>query len=211
MPAVEFIFGGTFDPIHNGHINILESLQRLCPQWPIRILPCAVPVLKKTTGATFEQRVEMIKLATEKYTNLNLDLREGERQGKSYTIDSVRELRQEHPDRRFILVIGSDNLDYLEQWHQCNQLVRFCHLLVVNRPASKLHNITQIMKRLGFEMTTELSELVTIESGVCFSLQIEEKDISSTHIRKNLHVAYEPLMATPKAVQKYIKDNLIYQ
>lgn len=211
MSKVEFIFGGSFDPIHNGHINIIESLIAEIPMWPIRILPCAVPALKKATSARFWQRCEMISLATEFMANVEIDTREFARKGKSYTIDTLIDLKKQYPERRFIVVIGSDNLDSIEQWHKSDQLRDFCHLLVVSRPNSTLNSLGNKMKKLEFHQSDELRELEREISGFYFVLSIEEKDISSTNIRAKYEQKVERATNLPLVVQQYIKDNFIYQ
>ena len=210
-PSVEIVFGGSFDPIHMGHINIIENLNNQCPQWTIRILPCAVPALKKQTTASFQQRVDMIRLATNEFEHLQIDSREALRDGKSYTIDTLKELVNEHPERLFLLVVGSDNLQTINQWHSSGELANYCHLVVVNRKKQKMENLKPVMSELGFEEVSELEELVSKAAGLYFAFLINEKDISSTSIRNSLKSTFEQPVETPQIVQNYIKENLIYQ
>jgi nicotinate-nucleotide adenylyltransferase len=183
MSDIEFIFGGSFDPIHFGHLHIIDSLQDLNSSWPVRILPCSVPALKKRTSASFVQRVEMIQLALKDYNNVIVDRRESHRTGKSYSYDTLRELAQEYPGRRFVLVIGSDNLETIGQWYQAEQLAKCCHLVVVDRPDTSVEQQQAHLIDLGFRAVTSHLELAEVKSGLFYHYKIIERDTSSTAIR----------------------------
>jgi nicotinate-nucleotide adenylyltransferase len=183
MSDIEFILGGSFDPIHFGHLHIIDSLQDLNSSWPVRILPCSVPALKKRTSASFVQRVEMIQLALKDYNNVIVDRRESHRTGKSYSYDTLRELAQEYPGRRFVLVIGSDNLETIGQWYQAEQLAKCCHLVVVDRPDTSVEQQQAHLIDLGFRAVTSHLELAEVKSGLFYHYKIIERDTSSTAIR----------------------------
>ncbi len=183
MSDIEFIFGGSFDPIHFGHLHIIDSLQDLNSSWPVRVLPCSVPALKKRTSASFVQRVEMIQLALKDYNNVIVDRRESHRTGKSYSYDTLRELAQEYPGRRFVLVIGSDNLETIGQWYQAEQLAKCCHLVVVDRPDTSVEQQQAHLIDLGFRAVTSHLELAEVKSGRFYHYKIIERDTSSTAIR----------------------------
>lgn len=208
---IEFIFGGSFDPVHVGHINVIEKLRENCFDWPIRLLPCAVPALKDATNANFQQRVDMLRIATEHIDNIIIDERENTRTGKSYTLDSLQGLTKEKCSTRFVLVIGADTFKYMKQWHQWQQLKDYCHLLLVNRPGSSIDNLDSRMQQLGFDCTKNVQKLELLPSGHYYCLNIEEKDISSTSIRSNLHRGLSVKQLIPSKVIDYIKKNLIYQ
>jgi len=215
MKEIEFLFGGSFDPVHNGHLHVIKQLKKFAIDQPVRILPCSVPALKKVTGASFLQRVVMLEHAIreldENAENIVIDPREGSRQGKSYTFDTLVELGQQYPDRNFILVIGSDNLESLKYWHNWRQLFEHCHLLVVNRPGASIKDIDAIAVSLGFcEAKTHL-KLETTPCGRYYCLNIEEKDISSTEIRNRVlkDLAVDQLIS--KSVEDYIRKEAIYK
>lgn len=186
MSDVEFIFGGSFDPIHFGHLHIIDSLQSLNSNWPIRILPCSVPALKKQTCASFQQRIEMINLALNDYENVIVDQREATRTGKSYSYDTLLELAREHPKRRFVWVIGSDNLESIGKWHHAKQLASYCHMIVVNRPNSSVEQQQSQVLDLGFQKAESYSQFAEVQSGLFYHYKITEKETSSTAIRENL-------------------------
>ena len=208
---IEFIFGGSFDPVHIGHINVIEKLRENCSDWPIRLLPCAVPALKNATSGNFEQRVNMLRIATEHIDNIVIDERENARMGISYTIDSLQDLTEEKYLTKFVLVIGMDTFKNMNQWHQWHHLKDYCHLLLVNRPGSSIENIDSEMRQLGFDCTKNVQKLELLSSGHYYCLNIEEKDISSTGIRSNLQRGLSVKSLVPSKVIDYIKKNLIYQ
>jgi len=207
---IEFIFGGSFDPVHIGHINVIDKLREKCPGWPIRLLPCAIPALKNTTTASFAQRVKMLGIATEHIENLIIDERENKRAGKSYTLDSLQSLTQEIPATKFVLVIGADTFKSLQLWHHWQQLKDYCHLLLVNRPGIQTGDVKKEMALLGFVCTKNIQKLELMPAGHYYCLDMEEKDISSTGIRSQLHGGLSVEQLMPCKVIDYIKKNLIY-
>lgn len=207
---IEFIFGGSFDPVHFGHINVVEKLREECPAWPIRLLPCALPALKDATSVSFERRVDMLKLATDHLDKIVIDERENKRTGKSYTLDSLHSLTQELQATRFVLVVGADTYESMKLWHQWQRLKDYCHLLLVNRPGVLVNDVSKGMAQLGFECTKNIQKLEIMPAGHYYCLSIEEKDISSTGIRSLLHRNLSVEQLIPSKVIDYIKKNLIY-
>ncbi len=218
MSDVEFIFGGSFDPIHHGHLSILESLHASQASWKVRLIPCAVPALKQKTSASFEQRVEMIQLAVAGNQRVTIDCREAERVGKSYTYDTLVELKKEAKNRRLVLVIGSDNLASFDKWYSIEKFSNLCHLLVVNRPKSIIDQYLDKVKQVGFRLSDSLTELEQQLCGLCYRLKMQETKTSSTEIRKQLKRDLPAQcfdqsgssIDTPEAVKAYIRKNLIY-
>lgn len=207
----EFVFGGSFDPVHLGHLHVMESLRELCASWSLRVLPCSVPPLKNLASASFEQRVAMLKLVTDSIDNLQIDERENKREGKSYTLDSLQSLAQQYPSKNFVLVVGGDTLKSMNQWHEWQQLANYCHLLLVNRPGTKIENIVTLMYQLGFNRVKKVQELEVTPNGRYYCLNMEAFDISSTEIRTRLSNGLSVDKLISKRVMDYIKKNFIYK
>jgi len=214
---MELVFGGSFDPIHLGHFNVIENLTKRFPDLPIRIIPCSIPALKSRTSASFEQRVEMINLSLKPFAQIrfdaeiNIDQRENLREGKSYTVDTLESLSKEFPERRFVLVVGADTLKSMNQWHRWKKLSELCHLLVVNRPNYKIDNLKELAKSLGFSAVKGVDELMVNDNGCYSCLNIEEVDTSSTEIRKNFTNGLSNDKFISNDVINYINNNLIYK
>lgn len=209
--AIEWLYGGTFDPLHLGHTNVIDSLIDACPHWPVRVLPCSVPAIKQHSSASFEQRLAMLNRVYGDNARIIIDDQEGRREGPSYTVDSLLELKRQCPTRTIVMVIGSDNIATLKGWFKAKQLARECHLLVVNRPGSDINEANDALKLLGFSYAAQLQELAEKSRGRYHCLAIEDHDISSTQVRNRIreHRGLDSLV--PRAVLDYIKQNLIYQ
>jgi nicotinate-nucleotide adenylyltransferase len=129
------ILGGTFNPIHNGHLYLAERLQQTLGFEAIRFMPAAIPALKDMPNVSAEQRADMVKLAIVDHPTFEIDTHELERAGPSYTIDSLVSLRKELGDKVSICwLIGSDAFAKLNTWHRWNELLDHCHFVVVKRP-----------------------------------------------------------------------------
>jgi len=215
----EWLFGGSFDPIHKGHVAIINRLRQLASDWPIRLLPCAIPALKKPNSATFEQRIEMLNLISANIPKLVIDSREGKRSGPSYTIDTLKSLRYDYPNRRFVLVIGDDNLADLTRWQQSEQLSQFCHCMVIDRPGYLVDDFEEIMKAIHFQSVERWQQFSSSSHGKYFRLQDIEQDISSTQIRENTKakrnqnktIERKQNRLLPSEVENYIQTHSIYR
>ena len=213
---IEWLFGGSFDPIHLGHVAIIKRLYQL-NQWPIRILPCSVPALKQANTASFEQRIEMLKLAVADIPQVLIDQREAKVSGPSYTIDSLESLHQENPHRRLVMVIGDDHLADLGQWHHSNKLHQYCHCLLVNRPGYSIDNIKNTMSQLNFSSVANWQQFTEYPNAKYFRLQEIEELVSSSQIRARTSLKISNKEAIPEQallpakVKNYIETHLIYR
>jgi len=173
-------------------------------------MPCATPPLKELTKASFEQRVAMLELATKPITNMIIDKRERNRSGKSFTVDSLSELKRENPSTRLVLVVGGDTLETMESWHKIEALCELCHLLVVNRPEYSLDNIDSIMIKIGFSCAKNKQELEIQSAGRYYCHSIEEKSVSSTSLREKFANKNPIDDLLSGNVAEYIRDNQLY-
>lgn len=208
---VELLFGGSFDPIHLGHLNLINNVRREFPNETIRLIPCFEPPLKNLTSASFEHRVAMVKLATSNIDNIIIDTRESLRPGKSYTLDTVKELKAENPDVKLIFVIGADAISSIERWYQCEKLSKYCHFLIVNRPNFDINEKQSPLEELGFSQVENYQKLAHKPIGHYSYINIDEKDISSTQIRQNLAQSDLIKHFIPNSVFDYIQKHAIYK
>ena len=197
------IFGGTFDPVHAGHLILAEQGReqgRLDEVW---FVPAAHPPHKEIpTPTRFEQRVEMLALAIAGHPAFRIDELESERPGPSYTADTLVELRRRHPSHEFWLLIGSDTLGDLPHWHQPQRVVESAGLLVMTRPGSSSLTAEELRARLHLPEQTPL-RLKTVETP--------QIDISSRDLRRRAAAGCSLRYFLPRAVECYIHDKKLYR
>lgn len=206
----EFVFGGTFDPFHHGHLAVIQALQLLAAEIPIRLLPCAIPAIKAKPSASFEQRVEMLKLATSHLSNLVVDESEQDRLKPSYTFDTLVQLQKSQPNQKHLLVIGADSLLNLTQWYCWQQLASMCHLVVVTRPNIDEKDLSNAMTTSQFNFVKGFNDLTKTSSGLGFWLKMVEKRESSTQIRQSIDNNELLDVMLPQSVIKYIHKHNLY-
>ena len=140
------LFGGTFDPVHRGHLHAALSVCEALGIDEIRLILSARPSHRKTPGATISQRWDMLCLACASDPRLRPDDREIRRARPSFTVDTLAELRAEHPREPLVWVIGSDAYALLPSWYRWQRVLELCHLLVLNRPGHAL-DLDDTMRR----------------------------------------------------------------
>lgn len=207
------ILGGTFNPIHHGHLHLATRLQQTLGFETIRFMPAAIPALKDTPNVSAAQRAEMIKLAIIGHPIFQIDTRELERPGPSYSIDSLISLRKELGNMASICwLIGSDAFAKLNTWHRWNELLNYCHFVVVKRPHSEYLNWNdEVECLLESHQTKNIDTIKNSASGKILIQEIEALDISSTQIR--LHIASKEDVSNlmPSNLINYIQTHHLYQ
>ena len=128
------IFGGTFDPIHYGHLRTAFELLQTLQFAEVRFIPCGDPPHRGVTQASAALRLDMVRLATRKEPGFVVDERELQRDGPSYSIDTLVSLREEFPDRSLCLITGMDAFLGLSSWHRWDEIMNFAHIVVAHRP-----------------------------------------------------------------------------
>jgi nicotinate-nucleotide adenylyltransferase len=207
------ILGGTFNPIHNGHLHLAERLQQTLGFEAVRFMPAAIPALKDVPSVSAEQRADMVKLAIINHPTFEIDTRELERAGPSYTIDSLISLRKELGDEVSICwLIGSDAFAKLNTWHRWSELLNYCHFLVVKRPHSEQLNWNaEVESLLESHETSEVETIKNSASGKILIQEIEALDISSTQIRQHIASKEDVHNLIPSNVINYIQKYHLYE
>jgi len=203
------IFGGTFDPIHLGHLNIAEQCVNQLKINKLYFMPCATPAHKSASSISADDRAHMVKLAINHNLHFALDDRELKRTGASYSVLSLRELRLEFPDQSILFLIGMDSLNTLSSWYHWQEITQLCHLVICKRPGQTFSPSSDTLTYLNQATTTYHNDLKAFKSGKAFFLDTPEFDIASTQIRKNLNET-DSSQFLPKAVLDYIKLNKLY-
>lgn len=211
--ALHALFGGTFDPIHYGHLRPVEALAQLTGLEKITLLPNNVPPHRPQPEATAAQRVEMVKRAINGNPLFDLDLREMQRDTPSYTIDTLAALRHERGERQpLAFIIGQDSLLTLHRWHRWQDLLSLCHLLVCQRPGYRSKMETPELQRwLDSHQTQRPQTLRQSPSGKVFLAETPLINISATEIRARRHQGLSDADLLPPAVSDYIDREGLYR
>ena len=200
------IFGGTFDPIHNGHIN---SVLSLCDELDFKamyLLPSSTPPHRPATASKAADRLKMVELAIAGYPQLKVDDRESVSVGKSYTIDTLISYRTQFPDNSLAFVAGVDAYLTMPIWKQWQAYLDYAHIIVMNRPGYKTLDDAWGKPYL----TDDKDELINTTSGKIYYADSVLVDISSTQIRDKLKSGRNVDAELPAAVINYIETKQLY-
>ena len=207
------ILGGTFDPVHNGHILPAKHVAQWLGLAQIYLMPANIPPHKSSVSASAKQRVDMVKLVCGDDELFTCDEREINRTTLSYTVDTLREIKQAHPDQIIFFIIGMDSLLTFPQWHQWQDILTLCHLVVNCRPDYPLEKLTPchqaLLKKHQLDKTTSPQSITQQAGYILFPPEIA-CDISSTQIRNNIKNNKKCEHLLPNKVENYIRDNQLY-
>lgn len=204
------IFGGTFDPVHNGHLRVAQALTEALPFDELRLLPCGQPAHRAEPRASAEDRIAMLRLAIQGMPSLMIDEREVRRAGPSYMVDTLTSLREEQPDASLVLIIGWDAFLGLATWDRWQQLIELAHLLVVRRPGSDEVPGDKVATMLLHHQVDDVASLKSHPAGAILLQPLDALDVSSTAVRAALTQRQDVSGKLPAAVQAYIKEHNLY-
>ena len=193
------LLGGTFNPVHEGHLSIAREALRLFELSAVWFIPCAVPPHKPAANlAANEHRLAMLRLALAgepRFAALSIEF---ERPGKSYTVDTVRALQALHPGTEFVFIIGADTLPELHTWHKPLELLSLVRIVTLARPgcapaAADLHLPAPWPEKL----------LADVRAG-------HPRDVASRDLRAKI-AAGQPVPLVPRSVMRYIQEHNLYR
>lgn len=206
------ILGGTFNPVHYGHLRSAVELVEHLGLVQLRLMPAAVPPHREPPGCSAEHRAAMVELAIRGEPRLCCDRRELARPGPSYTIDSLVELRAElGAETPLVLVIGYDALLGLAQWHRWRELLDFAHLVVLARPGWQLPGEGELGSWLEQHRAGEPGLLLESPAGRVHVEALRPLDISATEIRTLLQSGKSVRYLLPEPVLDYIEVHRLYR
>jgi nicotinate-nucleotide adenylyltransferase len=208
------ILGGTFDPIHFGHLRMALELYQALDLAEIRLIPCYQPVHRKQPVATPEQRLAMVKKAICEEPALIADDCEIKRESPSYTIDTLKHLHQlakRHAKQTpFCIIMGIDALLGFPSWHKWEEILKLAHLVVAHRPHYQLPHTGVVADLLKQRHTTNALDLHRHLGGKILLHPVTALEISSTDIRKQIGLGQNPRFLLPDSVYKYIQEHGTY-
>lgn len=200
--------GGTFDPVHYGHLRAALEVTELFKLDQLKLIPCARPSHRNQPQTPDYMRADMLALAIKHYANLSLDTRELHRPGKSYTVDTLASLREELPEHPLLLFIGTDAFNQLTSWYQWQRLFDYAHIVVLARPNTELPTLNAFCQQRLAQQRDELSQHL---AGLLYLQTITQLDISATAIRQLIAQGKNPGFLLPDAVIEYIHQHRLYQ
>lgn len=205
------VFGGSFDPVHLGHINISLAILSHFHFDTFNFVPCKIPVIKGPTHVDSQHRIAMLQLALNPYPNFNLDLREIKRPTPSYMVDTLRSYRQEFPTESITLTLGYDSFASLRLWKEWETLLKLANILVANRPFEDQNGLDDIMNDLlKSHQCLSTTEFLDHPFGRIFLFDAGNYAISSSQIRALLKEGKSVDDYLPAAVSAYIQSSGLY-
>ncbi len=201
------IYGGTFNPVHYGHLRTALEVKELFDLEQLRLIPCRLPPHRHEPDVGGEMRLAMLNLAIEDAPGLVSDRRELDREGPSYMVDTLASLQAENQDEALILFIGADAFAGLEHWHLWQRLFDYAHVVVMTRPACQMPVISDFLRERLCEDRRQLQQK---KSGRLFFQAVTALDISATAIREMIASGRDPKFLLPDAVLAYIRQHQLY-
>ena len=197
------IMGGTFDPIHMGHLRMAYAVQQQLEFDKVVFLPAYLPPHKQIRSdfASWQDRLAMVELAVRNYEGFVVSNLEFDRGGISYTYDTVNFMQELWPDAQIYLIIGEDSLTQLFTWYRVQDLLRLVHFVAAERPGYEgEEGVARLAKAYGSWTAEKI-----------IHAEVPETAISSTEIRKRLREGKPIRGMVPMAVEQYIYENGLYQ
>ena len=209
-PAIGFL-GGTFDPIHFGHLRPAIEIQQALKLNTLYLMPNYISPHKSNSYATPQQRIAMVKLAIQHIPNLQINTQELLRESPSYTVDTLRELRQQYPNTPLCFIMGMDSLIQLDSWYQFEKILNYCHLIISHRPGWTPQFNSAVNNLLQQYQTKDPNVLHQQLCGSIYFQKTTQLAISSSEIRSLLALNKSIDFLTPPAVCDFIKTQGCYQ
>lgn len=204
------VLGGTFDPIHMGHLRmaleLYEGLDLAC----VHLVPCYLPVHRKIPSASATDRLAMVKCAIASEPALLADDREIKRGTPSYMIDTLIDFHSEMPNTPICLILGIDAFLGFTSWHRWKEILDHAHIIIAHRPQYQLPSTGIIAELIKMRLQHEISFIHENLAGGIILRPITSLDISATDIRKQIAMGRNPRYLLPNSVLEYIKQHKIY-
>lgn len=203
------IIGGTFDPIHFGHLRPAQEIMEKLKLEEVRFIPSAVPPHRWQPEASSKQRLEMVTLAIKDSSQFVLDDREYQRKGASYTVDTIQSIRDEVGlEVPICMVLGMDAFKFFTQWHEWERILDLCHIVISSRPT---YDDVQIQSWMEGRVLDRAELLSQSTAGKLYFCEVTQLDISATFIRKQIKAGFNPRYLTSNEIVKYINDHSLYK
>ena len=204
------IFGGTFDPIHYGHLRTAFEMLQALRFGEIRFVPSGDPPHRGETYAPAPLRLEMVRAATANEPSFVVDDCELQRNGPSYTVDTLAAMRQEQPDASMGLILGMDAFLGLTSWHRWDEILNYAHIVVAHRPGWRAPDIGPLGELISEHGTHRIEDLHEHRNQRIHIHAVTQLEISSTEIRDLVSAGRDPRFLMPDVVRDVIVDSSCY-
>lgn len=203
------VFGGTFDPVHHGHLRLAVEIIEYFRLDSLRMVPAAAPNLRGAPAAGAEDRLAMVRAASG--GGIEVDDREIRRAGRSYTADTLAGLRAGHGDAPLLFVLGADAATRLNHWERWRQLFDHAHLVIVNRPGASVEDgEAELVQELTARASPEPEELLATPAGRVHRVTCPLLEISASDIRARVAAGRSIRYLTPQSVIDIISQRRLY-
>ena len=204
------IFGGTFDPIHFGHLRAASEVSELLRANDFRLLPAGHPPHREGTWAEAYHRLAMLELALAPYPDLTVDEREVRRDGPSFMVETLESIRNEAGDAPILMCLGQDACNGLNRWHRWREIFDLAHLVVMTRPRSRPQYPEDLGEYIEARQVHRTRDLMDAPCGRIRHVEVTQLEISSTDIRRQLAAGRNPRFLLPDTVLAYIRKHGLY-
>ena len=205
------VLGGTFDPVHFGHLRPALEIHETLALDEIRLVPCRLPPHRSPPQASTDQRLSMLEAAVRSYPAFRVDRRELERDGPSYTFDTLASLREELVGVGLCLLVGMDAFGELTTWHRWRELTGLCHLVVMTRPGAAVPARGELADFIGQHRVPDPARLRRQPAGLLLFQPVTPLAISASQVRKLLAAGRSPAFLMPEAVIEIINREGLYR
>lgn len=203
------LFGGTFDPVHYGHLRPAVELAEHYALTTLYLLPNHRPAHRGPTGASTQERIDMLQIAIGDVAQLRVDTREAERNKPTYTFDTLTELSAEQPQATLLFFLGMDAFAEFETWHNWEGILQLANLVVINRPGAEHSEFSsRLMTR---QQDTFGDKIGVSQAGVIESCDVTQLAISATDIRQRVKDELTVRFLLPEQVSEYIGQHELYR
>jgi nicotinate-nucleotide adenylyltransferase len=204
------LFGGTFDPIHFGHLRTAFELLQALKLAQVRFLPTGDPPHREAPLAAAPLRLEMVRAAVAGQSGFSVDDREIRREGVSYTVETLTELRQENAQRSLCLLLGMDAFLGMPTWHRWREIFELCHVVVAHRPGWKAPTTGPLGEVMVDRGTGSVRELHGSAAGRIYVHGVTQLEIASTDLRALIMSGRDLRYLVPEAVRDLIQRSGCY-
>ena len=202
------VFGGTFDPVHQGHLRTVASVQQQLGLAQVLFIPAARPRLRSVPTASATDRLEMLKRALASEPSFNVNDLELERDGPSTTVLTLEALHHDYQETPICFILGIDAFLGLPQWYRWTELLGLAHFVVMSRPGT-----VRPVERPAWWVraeTTDLSVVHRRRAGSIVMVDVPPMDVAASKIRERLRVGDDISRSVPKSVIDYITEHRLY-